>query len=172
MFGQDRTPFGIQPTLWRLRGFSSPRQLCLEKWRWRILCCLSASPVVYISVISFSSRWVIHCWACLVMFDIVLCCLGRQFQPVVSHTRYPWRASRLWCIIDIVTHVQTLIITFVQLFTTLIMCNYHHGLISQLEVSIVIICVGMWWTLCIISLLPPFVKTFMLLCVMGILIHG
>lgn len=111
-----------------------PWQLCLQKWPCRILkWCLCASPVVYIRVISFSSRWLIHCWLYLVMLDVVLCCLAWQFQPLVSHTHYPWRALRLWCIINIVTHVHSLIITFVQLFGTLIMCNYHHGFVSQLE---------------------------------------
>lgn len=30
--------------------------------------------------------WVIHCWMCLVMFDVIFYCLGWQLQPLVSHT--------------------------------------------------------------------------------------
>lgn len=85
------------------RGACHPRQLSSEIWRWRILAWrLCAPPFV------FSRVLIIHCWMCLVMFDVILYCLGWQLQPLVSHTRCLWRALRLCRIMKIVTHAPAL----------------------------------------------------------------
>lgn len=84
MFGHDRNPpADIQAH--SVRGLSSStallRDMSLEDVSMASLC-----PSIRFYQRDKFQFWVIHCWMCLVMFDVIFYCLGWQLQPLVSHT--------------------------------------------------------------------------------------
>lgn len=105
-----------------------PCQLCSEECCWRIWTWrLCGSPLVFIGVIGFGSRWLIDCWICSVMFDVVFfialvgssMASGESYMPSMESLEavvyYGYRD----------TCTRSFIITLAQLFGIVIKYNNH-----------------------------------------------
>lgn len=119
-----------------VRGLSSStallREMSLEDVSMASLC-----PSVRFYLCDKFQFWVIRCWMCLVMFDVIFYCLGWQVQPLVSHTLRLWRALRLWCIMNIVHRLSH------NHLCTNVLHHYsvQHGFISHMTI---------YWEVCVI----------------------